>query len=64
MGIRIQVAGLRDDPPILTKITRIIAKDPELVEAKSRARHAPEWSSSKDQLKGQVFTDGSAIHPE
>eukprot|EP00972_Heterocapsa_arctica_P110424 16256959-Heterocapsa_arctica.AAC.1 len=64
MGLGIEVAELRDDLPILTNITGIIAKDPELVEAKHRAEHTPDWTGWKGFLTGEVFTDGSAVYPE
>eukprot|EP00972_Heterocapsa_arctica_P036354 5350350-Heterocapsa_arctica.AAC.1 len=64
MGLGIQVAELRDDLSLLTKITGIIVKDPELVEAKQRAEHAAEWVGPNNTFKAQLFTDGSAIYPE
>eukprot|EP00972_Heterocapsa_arctica_P076247 11248879-Heterocapsa_arctica.AAC.1 len=53
MGLGIEVAKNRDDLPILSKLTGIVPKDPELVEAKHRAEHAPEWTGRKGVLTGE-----------
>eukprot|EP00972_Heterocapsa_arctica_P076346 11262431-Heterocapsa_arctica.AAC.1 len=64
MGLGIEVAKLRDDLPVLTRVTGIMPKDPELVEARFFAERAPEWTGRRDVLSGEVYSDGSAIYPE
>eukprot|EP00972_Heterocapsa_arctica_P103199 15208019-Heterocapsa_arctica.AAC.1 len=64
MGLGIEVVELRDDLPILAKLSGILPKDPELVEARLKAERAPERTGRKDFLSGDVYTDGSAIYPE
>eukprot|EP00972_Heterocapsa_arctica_P000022 3392-Heterocapsa_arctica.AAC.1 len=64
MGLCIEVAELRDDLPILTKLTGILPQVPGLVEARLRAERAPDWTGGKDLLSGELYTDASAIYPE
>eukprot|EP00972_Heterocapsa_arctica_P053457 7873623-Heterocapsa_arctica.AAC.1 len=64
MGLGIEVAELRDTVPELTKRTGIVAIHPELALAKHKAEHAAEWKNEEALFTGEVFTDGSAIHPE
>eukprot|EP00972_Heterocapsa_arctica_P088093 12988160-Heterocapsa_arctica.AAC.1 len=47
MGLGIEVTELRDDLPMLTKVTGIMLKDPELVGAKQLAERAPEWTDRR-----------------